>query len=123
MELYSHTIKNMVFDHVRGLTNSEYEDIRLAMIGMSILVTKFNSLTPGSWTCKDAVHTKILVGPLVDLYTKTSYQLSRNGHMLNNNGRPGTYTVFAWDALIGKQTFLFGQRFKWWDGHANNPIQ
>ena len=100
-EFYAKAIKTMVFTHIRGLTSAEYENTRLATTGMSILVTKLSPIIKGSRTCRNSVLSKTLVVPLVDLPTKTTYQLAGNGHLLNKNGRQGTYIVLSADAMIG----------------------
>ena len=49
---------------------------------------------------------KTLVVPLVDVPTKTTYQIAANRHLLNKKGRLGTYIVLSADDMIGKKTSL-----------------
>ena len=99
----------MILEHIRGVTDAEYENIRLATIGMSILVSKLTPINKDSRSCRNSVMAKTLVAPLVDMPTKTTYQIAENGHLINNNGRSGTYIVLSADAMLGKKTNLFGE--------------
>ena len=98
-----------MYSNIRGLEPEEYENTRLASTGMSILVSKMSPIFKDSRTCRNAVLTKTLVVPIIDLPTKTSYWIANNGHLHNENGKSGTYGVLSADSMIGKKTNIFGE--------------
>ena len=93
MQRWYSTIKNIVYNNAKCITDSEIKEATRLIVGLSTLTTSIIHLQESSNQCKNSIMSKTLMVP----------KRSENG---------SSYTLFSEDSIISKSTTLFGHNIQ-----------
>ena len=83
------------------------------MSGMAVTKTSVFSEDPQVRTCASTTVMKTLVIPVIDNLYITEYETQdTNGRLVKVNSRPGFYNIIPAEAILSKETTLFGENIQ-----------
>ena len=112
-ELYQSVIRSFAVEGIRGLTHQEYGEVQRLMSGMAVTKTSVFSEDPQVRTCASTTVMKTLVIPVIDNLYITEYETQdTNGRLVKVNSRHGFYNIIPAEAILSKETTLFGENIQ-----------